>query len=58
MFFFLSNSNSVVTSVNYLLKLSSDAPAIKGSLVTFTADLLDANGAHAVVTDTLKWVKF
>lgn len=56
-YFFFSNSNSVVTSVNYVLKLTSDAPAIRGSLITFSADLLDDNGSHVVVTDTLKWVK-
>lgn len=39
-----------------MLKLTSDGPAIRGSIVTFTADLLEPNGTHAVVADTLKWV--
>lgn len=42
----------------YLLEIKSNAPAIKGSVVTFTADLLETNGSMASVGDTLKWVRF
>lgn len=31
---------------------------MRGSLVTFTADLLELNGTHVIVGDTLKWVRF
>lgn len=40
----------------YLLRLKSNAPAIKGSVVTFTADLLEASGTPVAVSD-YKWVR-
>lgn len=44
---------------DYLLRVKSNAPAIKGSVVTFTADLLELNGTLANVGDSsLKWVRF
>lgn len=63
-FVYLLNSDAmtytllVVNAREYLLHLSSNAPAIKGSVVTFTADLLETNGTLADVGDTLKWVRF
>ncbi|XP_031635135.1 uncharacterized protein LOC116348301 isoform X2 [Contarinia nasturtii] len=48
--------NNVAYSREYILRLKSNAPAIKGSVVTFTADLLEMNGTLATVGDTtLKW---
>lgn len=40
--------------------MESNAPAIKGSIVTFTADLLELNGTLANVGENspLKWVRF
>lgn len=48
----------VAYSRDFLLKVKSDAPAIKGSVVTFTADLLEVNGSKAIVGDSsFKWVR-
>lgn len=47
----------VVQCREYLLHIKSNGPAIKGSVVTFTADLLETNGSLADVGDTLKWVR-
>lgn len=55
----VGRANPVVYCREHLLRLSSNAPAIKGSIVTFTADLLETNGSLAEgIGDTIRWVRF
>lgn len=47
----------VIDSRAYVLELKSDAPAVRGSTVHFTADLYESNGSRVKISDiTYKWV--
>lgn len=58
MIFFLHRNDQIpVVKCGYLLKVKSDTPAVKGSVVHFTADLYESNGARVKLGDiTYKWV--